>query len=292
MPKLQPDSLSRLLIDPASVAANASGQLTPVQRATLGRWLRTRWLLGLAGLLVLPLLMLLCIGDLLSAAAPPPPDSPGAQFLTSFPPALAGFWLLVLTPLLIWDLFVLFQLLRLLLNPRRSQIRASDGVLLWEQRYLARIPGQRDLRRIIGGRRIENLAPGTYRFYSLPSLSWLLSALLLGAPSHFSLQEALLHANGFPLNALAFNQTGKLTPEQAHAARSAARWESSAEVILGVIILGSSLALGGIEWQRGQASSQLLVGVLIGCGCGIFFLALAFWPGGAPARSARGPRPQ
>ncbi|HLV98723.1 MAG TPA: hypothetical protein VKT82_08620 [Ktedonobacterales bacterium] len=287
MPRHIPISSSLLLMDPATQAVNARGQLSPLQQAALSKALWTRGLVSVAGLGLLLLLGLLCASSLLIATAPTPPApySLASQFLALFPPALAGFWLLVLLPLLLWDLLSLFHLLRFWLTPRRSQVQVGEGTLLWDRHYLARIPGQRDLRHISGGSRIENLLPGVYRFYYLPSLGWVLSAIWLGTPVRIaagsasaapSLPEVLAQTNGFVLAALPLNRAGQLSPEQARMVQRVARRLSFMWLFLGLGVWGAGLALLINGWARGQFSTGLLLGVMAWGG---LFLVLVLRPG-------------
>lgn len=291
-----------ILGDTASIAMNAGGQLTPDQRSRFRAGTLRRTGVSMSALIFLLLLFFFLWAGYTGTSQTPETDvvAQFGAFALTAPAAHVIFGLLSLADVLLLALALgnLLIKARFLLDPRSRRIEQADGILLWEQRYVARIPGQRDLRRVCGGGQIENLPPGYYHFYYLPARHWLLSAYPLNvpaavnpvlfqtpqpgaAPTGLSLLEALASASGFLLGALEANRAGWLTPEQTEALGKAAQRIRIIAILVGLAFL----AAGVLAWVlpllgMGLFSDQTtrLIWSLAAIGVGLYLLVRAFRP--------------
>ncbi len=296
------------LSDPAAIAANAQGVLTPDQRSALNSAALPGLLIGLVGLLVM--LVALPVGWLVFSApgfshliaySDQSPDTLRLGTLTltfSYGRVVLGVLLFSWALLTLACLVSLAHSLRSFTAPHRSRIGWADGMLVWDGAYVARIPGLPDLRRTWHSGLIENLPPGRYRFYFLSSKRWLLSAQWLGPadsaqaatmaapdtisgpatmrPGTGSLLEAIARANGFSLPALPANRAGHLTPDQVSWALRRNRREKIGSAALGLFTLAVTISaatsgLGKDGIAKGQTSA-IIFSIIFG-----LITLYAFW---------------
>ncbi len=252
------------LSDPAALAANAQGALTPEQRSKLNSAALPGLIIGLLCLFILVSMLLMFLyfflaapnaGNLIATLSHPSMTLHlGPLTLPiSYALCVVGVVFIPCIPLTLGGLISGVQSLHLLWAPARSQISCADGLLVWDGAYVARIPGLPDLKRAWHSGPVD-LRPGRYRFYFLRGKRWLLSAQWLGPadanqqatqaapadmdglpPGMRSLLEAIAFANGFSLSALSANRVGYLTPEQVRWALRQQRNEKLAWALFGLM---------------------------------------------------------
>jgi hypothetical protein len=304
MPRQQ---LNFSLSDPAALATNAQGALTPDQRSKLTSAALPGLIIGLLCLCILvPMLLMLLyffltvpnVGDVIATIMQPSMTLHLGPLTLSISYALCvvGVAFISWAPLILGGLISGVQSLRLLWTHARSQIGCADGLLVWDGAYVARIPGLPDLKRAWYAGPID-LRPGRYRFYFLRGKRWLLSAQWLGPadvaqaatlaapgamsglppvpPGTRSLLEAIAFANGFSLPALAANRAGYLTPDQVRWALRQHRNEKLAWALLGLLGLVMMGAVG-LGFSAGYVGAKSQAGFIFS---GIVGGLIALWAG-------------
>jgi hypothetical protein len=213
--------------DPASLAANRAGQITPLQRKRVSR------LSVLAGLPVLAgaCWFFFALGLPLTVVA--------WETLTTFDEsATVPLRLLLVLALLfpdmlaggaaVWACIRLSRWLRLEYDLRQSAITYAEGKVTFSKKgYVAAAYGRR-LWALNGNSKV-NLAPGSYRFYYLRASRRLLSAEPMvgygAAPPQAPLLSVLAAVHGFSLGDLEMNRRGWLSARQrSKLFRSAVLW--------------------------------------------------------------------
>ncbi len=294
------------LSDPAALATNAQGALTPEQRSKLNSAALPGLIFGLLCLCMLaPMLLMLLyfflavpnVGNVIATLAQPSMTLHLGPLTLSIRYALCvvGLVCISLGPFILAGLISGVQSLRLLWTLARSQIGCADGLIVWDGAYMARIPGLPDLKRAWHAGPVD-LRPGPYRFYFLRGKRWLLSAQWLGPadaaqaaalaapgamsglppvpPGTRSLLEAIAFANGFSLPALAANRAGYLTPDQVRWALRQHRNEKLAWALLGLMGLMGVISLIAITAQDGvkNPGTTIVYGIVVG-----LITLWAFW---------------
>jgi hypothetical protein len=213
--------------DPASLAANRAGQITPGQRKRVSR------LSVLVGLPVLAaaIWFFLIMGSRLPGVAweaLTTPDDSAPLPLRLLIASVALFPVLIVGGVAVWACIRLSRWLRLELDLSQSDIAYAEGQVTFRRKgYVAVASGQR--LQATNGNSTVNLAPGTYRFYYLRASRRLLSAERLmgyGAPSpQTDLLAVLATVHGFSMGDLEMNRQGWLSARQrSKLFRSAVLW--------------------------------------------------------------------
>jgi hypothetical protein len=202
--------------DPASLAANRAGQITPQQRKRVSR------LSVLVGLPVLvgAIWFFLIMGVRLPGVTwetLTTPDQSAPLSLRLLLALAALFPDLIVGGVAIWACIRLSRWLRLEYDLSQGAIAYAQGQVTFSSKgYLAAASGRRFL--ALNGNRVINLAPGAYRFYYLRASRRLLSAEPLArygaAQPQAPLLETLASVHGFSLGDLAMNRQGWLSARQ------------------------------------------------------------------------------
>ena len=223
MPK---DDFTNLLLDPASIAANQSGQISPAQRAQIKRPSLVGPSIGIVFFLSLPV-PFSCFTFLNEVAL----------FQRSQITSPTMYLFLVIPALIALGFVVpVIHFFRQLLGGLGVRHDLADGVIAYENGEVVftekgyRIENAgRPLVNFDGGQMVS-LPPGNYRFAHLPRSRRVLSgerlwSSALGGSSAGMLQS-LAQTNGFTLEELALNRQGQISAEQ-RARLSRKRWFDS-----------------------------------------------------------------
>ncbi len=205
-----------VLDDPASVAANRAGQITPQQRKRVSRLSVMVGLPVLAGALWFFLIMGTRLPGVAGEALTTPDDSASLPLRLLIASA-ALFPVLMVGGVAVWACIRLSRWLRLELDLSQSDIAYAEGQVTFSRKgYVATAAGRRLL--ALNGNRVINLAPGAYRFYYLRASRRLLSAERLvsyeAAPPQAPLLEVLASVHGFSMGDLEMNRQGWISAHQ------------------------------------------------------------------------------
>lgn len=202
--------------DPASLAANRAGQITPQQRKRVSRLSVLVGLPVLAGVLWFFLIMGIRLPAVAWEALTTPDESAPVSLRLLL--ALAALFPdLIVGGVAVWACIRLSRWLRLEVDLSQSAIAYAEGQVTFSRKgYVAAASGRRFL--ALNGSRVVNLAPGAYRFYYLPSSRRLLSAEPLARYGAVQPQAPLLtvlaSVHGFSLGDLEMNRQGWLSARQ------------------------------------------------------------------------------
>ncbi len=213
--------------DPASLAANRAGQITPQQRKRVSRLSVLVGLPVLAGAIWFFLVMGIRLPGVAWETLTTPDESASVSLRLLL--ALAALFPdLIVGGVALWACMRLSRWLRLEYDLSQSTIAYAEGQVTFSSKgYVAAAAGRRFL--ALNGNKVVNLAPGAYRFYYLRSSRRLLSAEPLArytaAQPQAPLLETLASVHGFNLGDLEMNRQGWISARQrSKLLRSAVLW--------------------------------------------------------------------
>lgn len=253
------------LSNPAQIAANRRGEITPDQRGLL----KTESSFGCGSLIfslvILPLILAGILAVVWYIDARHELPLWGYGLIAAF----MGFILLIAIVPQLWHAFNVWRVQN---DLKAGQADTLEGQVVWRRnKYVAETPA-RTLRVPVMA---QGLLPGSYRFGFLPNTGWIISAERMNPPGgedpRAELLAVLAQVNNFSVDALEANRQGRLAGGQV--IRLMLRVVGQLFLAAFVIII---IAIGGWLVYTSMHGSNMQQWVLIGGGALEVVLVLFF----------------